>query len=612
MNPDQAWQTVLAQLQVDIPKASFDTWVRDTSLVSFEDGLFTIGTRNSNSREWLESRLSSTASRLLMGIMNQEVSVRFVVKEDDTQVVEDPAGDEGSTNSDAEVLRGHSEFLTKYEAVVQPHRVILVPGYLIRLLPERGSAAFFAYTGFSQVAWLNRKKQNGDVGKVEYCPTVASVAKFAGMNRTAFHRLLNKDSFWKAMRNLVARSDTGEYTLWRTLPLSMADAQQVADWLRARTTESGNLEDAIEAALNVQPGNLVGTILSSIYEQRNLEIDPSVPVLVPDIARYIVGGRSLSESEAALADQLHTRIVNAFKDIAIRHYFITTVIRRARLSLDQAALTVASRYHCYANPKTGEVVNIISVPHGYEEMASWIGLSRGKSVWEWLSGYSRKAVEHRKKGMTVKTVNVRLGGIPGFISDVTDQQPGIKPPAKIVAVRLLEPTSFDGDESEIPWRSWEPRKDRQAYTMSMRQVLPKAEQASTEKDDTVRAGDSWNLEDLMTRAGVYPQSQEKMLAGGVDASRYLAWVYYCLSLMNTASFSVSAYPVKVLGADPASSPGKGFERLASLPPSLIKMCINATQEDPLGSKGTGFPDWDDLMGVVYSDRIAELRRILFG
>jgi chromosomal replication initiator protein len=79
MNAAQAWQATLGQLQMEMPKAAFDTWVRDTELVSYEDGCFIIGLQNAYARDWLESRLSSTITRLLTGIMNRTVEVRFTV-----------------------------------------------------------------------------------------------------------------------------------------------------------------------------------------------------------------------------------------------------------------------------------------------------------------------------------------------------------------------------------------------------------------------------------------------------------------------------------------------------------------------------------------------------
>jgi chromosomal replication initiator protein len=94
MKAEQAWQAVLGQLQMDMPKASFETWVRDAQLVAYEDGAFIIGIPNAYARDWLESRLLSTVTRLLTGIMNRTVSVRFVVWQRDPEPVVPEAEDE--------------------------------------------------------------------------------------------------------------------------------------------------------------------------------------------------------------------------------------------------------------------------------------------------------------------------------------------------------------------------------------------------------------------------------------------------------------------------------------------------------------------------------------
>lgn len=79
MNASQAWQAALGQLQVEMPKGTYDTWVRDAELVAYEDGSFVIGVNNAYARDWLESRLKSIATRLLTGMMNRTVEVRFVL-----------------------------------------------------------------------------------------------------------------------------------------------------------------------------------------------------------------------------------------------------------------------------------------------------------------------------------------------------------------------------------------------------------------------------------------------------------------------------------------------------------------------------------------------------
>jgi len=92
MDAEKAWQSALGQLQMEMPKASYDTWVRDTQIFSYDDGLFTIGVRNAYARDWLENRLSSTVTRLLMGIMNRNVDVAFVINANgNAETISEPA-----------------------------------------------------------------------------------------------------------------------------------------------------------------------------------------------------------------------------------------------------------------------------------------------------------------------------------------------------------------------------------------------------------------------------------------------------------------------------------------------------------------------------------------
>ncbi len=91
MNAEQAWQSVLGQLQMEMPRASFDTWVRDTKPVSYQDGVLTVGVSNAYARDWLENRLASTVNRLLVGILNSSVDVNFIVNGNETEQPMDEA-----------------------------------------------------------------------------------------------------------------------------------------------------------------------------------------------------------------------------------------------------------------------------------------------------------------------------------------------------------------------------------------------------------------------------------------------------------------------------------------------------------------------------------------
>ncbi len=79
MHAERLWQAALGQLQVEMPRAAYETWVRDAELLTYEDGEFVVGVQNAFARDWLEDRLRPTVNRVLSGIAGRTVEVRFVV-----------------------------------------------------------------------------------------------------------------------------------------------------------------------------------------------------------------------------------------------------------------------------------------------------------------------------------------------------------------------------------------------------------------------------------------------------------------------------------------------------------------------------------------------------
>lgn len=88
MHAERLWQAALGQLQVEMPRSAFETWVRDAELLTYEDGEFVVGVQNAFARDWLQDRLRSTVKRVLSGIAGRTVEVRFVVWQ--SPVVEQP------------------------------------------------------------------------------------------------------------------------------------------------------------------------------------------------------------------------------------------------------------------------------------------------------------------------------------------------------------------------------------------------------------------------------------------------------------------------------------------------------------------------------------------
>jgi chromosomal replication initiator protein len=67
-----------------MPRATFDTWVRDAELLAHEDGAYIIGVRNAYARDWLEDRMLATVKRVLTELAGRTVEVRFVVWQGET------------------------------------------------------------------------------------------------------------------------------------------------------------------------------------------------------------------------------------------------------------------------------------------------------------------------------------------------------------------------------------------------------------------------------------------------------------------------------------------------------------------------------------------------
>jgi chromosomal replication initiator protein len=81
MNANDIWHATLGELQLQMTKATFDTWVRPTHAINFENGAMTVGVHSPYAKEWLENRLQATIQRTLTGIIGRSVEVRYIVKD---------------------------------------------------------------------------------------------------------------------------------------------------------------------------------------------------------------------------------------------------------------------------------------------------------------------------------------------------------------------------------------------------------------------------------------------------------------------------------------------------------------------------------------------------
>src|ERR1700726_1589694 len=79
MNGEQIWQAAQEELRFQLSKPSFETWLKNASLVGREKNAFKIGVPTKLAKDWLEDRYSAMIKETLSAIVSGDVSVAFEV-----------------------------------------------------------------------------------------------------------------------------------------------------------------------------------------------------------------------------------------------------------------------------------------------------------------------------------------------------------------------------------------------------------------------------------------------------------------------------------------------------------------------------------------------------
>ena len=271
MNFEQAWQSVLGQLQMEMPRASFDTWVRDTRALSLEDGTITIGVRNAYARDWLDNRLASTINRLLVGILNDSVAVSFVVADQNDDVLEDDdnSSDEDRDEQDTGVsLQLEADQSSDYFNEVRPDHCVMIEGYHQRLC-EKGDETLTdlsLYMGFRQAVFPDWKG-SGEPVELVRTVSVRKILEFAMcIGRSKFFELLPGKEIGSANKLIAGGHveiketrastkekfvDTNTYLVRMRPLLARVDATAVQNVIHERVAQTVEKDEARREALNV-------------------------------------------------------------------------------------------------------------------------------------------------------------------------------------------------------------------------------------------------------------------------------------------------------------------------------------------------------------------------
>jgi len=634
LSPQSAWESVIHQLQTDMPRASFETWVRDTSVVSYQDGVLEIGVRNAYARDWLSNRLSSTAARLLTGMLDRgDVEVRFVISGDPEAVEPEETELPAENHETAEV-----QVVTRlcYDEVVFPSRVVAIPGYFSRLIPEIGARNAWLYVGWRQAVWHSAR--NGDGAPRSQRIPVSQVIRYSGLSRRTFFRAAEDESNWQALAGLVERRDTAphwtqghdrrshrlpnKYTVHMTLRLTQADSQAVLAWLKEKIQRSIPLLEALQQAAGLK--DLVGELLPPVGTESTPNAGPFHIQTVMEIAALLNEGE-LSAEERGAAEALHRKIISGFGSILITHYFLEKVIPQAELTPPQAWLVTLLRDRCYANVQTGEVRDEVLVHGGYLELASWLNLSRPKTVWEWLrdpegavTAFAAVLPAEPGDDVDVLRLKVRLdeplfGGANGTheMAQVTPLGggDGTINAGAVGTNSLAELAPLDGADGTKEWRKWHSLKLLNTSTNTLES------HSTTQADPAEVLPSSWALRKLLVQNRAHPRVTKELLAANASARAFVSWLLFACSPAGEGINNPFAYAIASLQDNAETGAGRAYDLLAALPPSelvkLVRWSLHkASSIYDFANQTSGNPTWDETMGS--SARHAILLAVLLG
>jgi chromosomal replication initiator protein len=86
------WEKTLESVASFLSKPSFETWLKPTKPISFENNVLTVEVPNDFARDWLESRYSPLLAATIKELVEDEVELKFVTPDrDDSHKIAPPA-----------------------------------------------------------------------------------------------------------------------------------------------------------------------------------------------------------------------------------------------------------------------------------------------------------------------------------------------------------------------------------------------------------------------------------------------------------------------------------------------------------------------------------------
>ncbi|MBL76324.1 MAG: chromosomal replication initiator protein DnaA [Chloroflexi bacterium] len=104
---NRLWEAALGRIQLQIPRPTYDTWLRNTHALRLDETQITVSVPSAFAAEWIESRLQKLLYEALSAVSHTPLSIRFVVG-DDSSSAQAPIGKEAALSSPETLISSYT------------------------------------------------------------------------------------------------------------------------------------------------------------------------------------------------------------------------------------------------------------------------------------------------------------------------------------------------------------------------------------------------------------------------------------------------------------------------------------------------------------------------
>ena len=398
MTPEQAWQRLTEQLQLEMPKGAFEERVRNARVLSWEGGVLTIGVSDDFTSAWLENRMTSYIERQLVGYLNTDIHVRFAV--DGTEAAMDPEGpaeasvddgqDNGTGQTSVDLVEIRAVQTDLYKILTRPHAQTVVPAYLVRWLPFIGSdGGWFIVAMYQAFYFAENARVSEENLAASFTVNRKWLATWSGLGERKVVDLL-KNTAGPAPGNFISwfirgsnpeKGKARRYCFRYDMPLTPADVERLTTWLQENRIGESPLA-ALKKAVDTPIKEILRYPIEPLSKRhRSLEACPKNTL---DLVEGLLPADMAPQDRLAaaeLARQLHTNIVHPGDNLHITHYFMRNWV--GVLKPGPAWVITLLRDKGFQDTGRGVLRDRIRLANGYQELASTLAVTQ-RRILEWL------------------------------------------------------------------------------------------------------------------------------------------------------------------------------------------------------------------------------------